>query len=144
MPGISVARSMMAERRIATRSALVRARVGSIDETLVSDYDEPRRRLRLRAAVSKSRRALWVDLHPALADAIEQAIGPREDRIPDARIFAARAQTRCARRSARPAGRRRYPCSLRMTFAIAGSRCCTSGACPERASVSSSGSATWR
>jgi integrase len=64
------------------------ARVGSIDETLVSDYDEPRRRLRLRAAVSKSRRALWVDLHPALADAIEQAIGPREDRIPDARIFA--------------------------------------------------------
>jgi integrase len=64
------------------------ARVGSIDETLISDYDEPRRRVRLRAAVTKSRRALWVELHPDLADAIEAGIGPREDRNPNARIFA--------------------------------------------------------
>jgi integrase len=64
------------------------ARVGSVDQTLVSDYDEPRRRVRLRAAVSKASRALWVDLPPVLADAIEQKIGPREDRNPNARIFA--------------------------------------------------------
>jgi integrase len=63
------------------------ARVGSIDETLVSDYDEPRRRVRLRAATTKTSRALWVDLPPVLADAIEQKIGPREDRDPQARIF---------------------------------------------------------
>jgi integrase len=37
------------------------ARVGSIDETLVSDYDEPRRRVRLRAAASKGGRGIWVD-----------------------------------------------------------------------------------
>ena len=64
------------------------ARVSSVDLTRVGDYDEPRRRLRLRAATTKTRQALWVDLHPALADAVELAIGPREDRDPDARLFA--------------------------------------------------------
>ena len=64
------------------------ARLGSIDDTLVSDYDEARRRIRLRAAVTKSRRALWVDLNAELADAIEATLGPREDRNPTARIFA--------------------------------------------------------
>lgn len=34
------------------------ARVSAIDHTLVSDYDEPRRRVRLRAATTKTRRAL--------------------------------------------------------------------------------------
>ncbi len=38
------------------------ARVSSIDTILVGDYDEPRRRIRLRAATSKTGRALWVDL----------------------------------------------------------------------------------
>ena len=60
----------------------------SIDETLVGDYDEPRRRIRLRAAATKSGRGLWVDLSDSLADAIEQKIGPREDRNPAARSFA--------------------------------------------------------
>jgi integrase len=64
------------------------ARVSAIDTTLVSDYDEPRRRVRLRAATTKTRRALWIDLHPALADALEAQLGPREDRNPDARLFA--------------------------------------------------------
>src|SRR4051812_31079399 len=36
------------------------ARVSSIDTTMIGDYDEPRRRVRLRAAASKNRRALWV------------------------------------------------------------------------------------
>jgi integrase len=64
------------------------ARVGSIDETLVSDYDEPRRRVRLRAAASKGGRGIWVELPDVLADAIEAKIGPREDRDGSARIFA--------------------------------------------------------
>jgi integrase len=64
------------------------ARVSCIDLTLVSDYDEQRRRVRLRAATTKTRRALWIELHPALADALEDALGPREDRDPEARLFA--------------------------------------------------------
>jgi integrase len=64
------------------------ARVGSIDSTLVGDYDEWRRRVRLRAATTKTRRALWVELQPALADAIEASLPPREDRNPEARLFA--------------------------------------------------------
>ena len=64
------------------------ARVSSIDLTLVGDYDEPRRRVRLRAATTKTRRALWVDLHPALAEALEATLPPREDRDPEARLFA--------------------------------------------------------
>jgi integrase len=63
------------------------ARVAAIDKTLVSDYDERRRRIRLRAATTKARRALWVDLHPALADALEQQLGPREDRDLNERLF---------------------------------------------------------
>jgi integrase len=64
------------------------ARVSVIDHTLVGDYDDLRQRVRLRAATAKTRRALWVELPPALADAVEQSIGPREDRDPDARLFA--------------------------------------------------------
>jgi integrase len=65
------------------------ARVSSIDTTTVGDYDEPRRRVRLRAAASKTRRALWVDLPDTLAEAIERTLPPREDRDPQARLFAA-------------------------------------------------------
>jgi integrase len=64
------------------------ARVSAIDRTLVGDYDEQRRRVRLRAATTKTRRALWIELHPALADALEATLGPREDREPEARLFA--------------------------------------------------------
>jgi len=64
------------------------ARVAAIDKTLVGDYDEPRRRVRLRKATTKQRRALWVELHPVLADTLEQRLGPREDRNLDVRLFA--------------------------------------------------------
>jgi integrase len=64
------------------------ARVSSVDLTLVGDYDEPRRRLRLRAATTKTRKALWIDLPPELAAAIEEMLGPREDRNLEARLFA--------------------------------------------------------
>jgi integrase len=56
--------------------------------TLVSDYDESRRRVRLRAATTKTRRALWVELPGRLAEAIEAAIGPRDDRELEAPLFA--------------------------------------------------------
>lgn len=64
------------------------ARVAAIDLTTVGDYDEPRRRVRLRAATTKTRRALWVELHPALAEAIEATLPHRRFRDPEARLFA--------------------------------------------------------
>jgi len=64
------------------------ARVSAIDLTRVFDYDEPHCRVRLRAATTKTRRALWIELHPALAEALESRLGPREDRTSDARLFA--------------------------------------------------------
>jgi integrase len=64
------------------------ARFGSIDKLLVGDYDEPRRRVRLRREITKMRRGVWVELHEELAEAIEAALGPREDRDPEARLFA--------------------------------------------------------
>ncbi len=64
------------------------ARVGTIDTTLVGDYDEPRRRVRLRRSTTKTGKALWVELHPVLADALEAQLGPREDRDPEARLLA--------------------------------------------------------
>jgi integrase len=64
------------------------ARVSSIDTTTVGDYDEPPRRVRLRAAASKTGRGLWVDLPDVLAEAIERTLPPREDRDPEVRLFA--------------------------------------------------------
>jgi integrase len=63
------------------------ARVASVDSVLVGDYDEPQQRIRLRAAKTKTRAALWVELPDVLAEAIEATLPPREDRDPDARLF---------------------------------------------------------
>lgn len=63
------------------------ARVSTVDTIIIGDYDEPRRRVRLRAAASKTGRALWVELPDVLAEAIERMLPPREDRNPDARLF---------------------------------------------------------
>jgi integrase len=65
------------------------ARVSAIDRTTVGDYDESRRRVRLRKQTTKTRNALWIDLPPVLAEAIEATLPPREDRDPAARLFAA-------------------------------------------------------
>jgi integrase len=54
---------------------------------LVDDYDEPQRRIRLRAATTKTRAALWVELPDVLADAIEATLPPREDRDHEAPLF---------------------------------------------------------
>lgn len=64
------------------------ARVASIDLTLISDYDELRRRVRLRRSATKTRAALWVELPDALAEAVERALPPREDRNPETPLFA--------------------------------------------------------
>jgi integrase len=63
------------------------ARVASIDNLTVGDYDERARRVRLRTSTTKTRAALWVDLHPTLADALEAALPPREDRDSAAPLF---------------------------------------------------------
>jgi len=63
------------------------ARVGSVDALTVGDYDEQARRVRLRASTTKTRAALWVELHPVIADALEATLPPREDRVPHAPLF---------------------------------------------------------
>lgn len=63
------------------------ARVASVDLLTVGDYDERARRVRLRASTTKTRVALWVELHPVLADSIESTLPPREDRDLEAPLF---------------------------------------------------------
>lgn len=58
------------------------ARVSAIDRTLVGDYDEAPRCVRLRKQATNTRKALWIDLPPVLADALEASLPPREDRDP--------------------------------------------------------------
>lgn len=53
----------------------------------VGDYDQPARRIRLRASTTKTRAALWVELPDALAAAIERRLPPREDRELEAPLF---------------------------------------------------------
>jgi integrase len=62
--------------------------VSAIDKLLVGDYDETRRRVRLRRATTKTRTALWIELYPLLADAVAAKLGPREDRDLEAHLFA--------------------------------------------------------
>jgi integrase len=64
------------------------ARVASIDTLLIGDYDERNRRVRLRRSITKTQKALWVELPTAFANALERSFGPREDRNPKARMFA--------------------------------------------------------
>jgi hypothetical protein len=52
-------------------------RVSSIEKVCVGDYDEPRRRVRLRKAITKTRKPLWVELPDVLAEAIEATLPPR-------------------------------------------------------------------
>lgn len=63
------------------------ARVASVENVLIGDYDEPRRPVRLRASTTKTRTALWVELPDALAVAIEATPKPREDRDPATPLF---------------------------------------------------------
>jgi integrase len=62
-------------------------RVGEMEGARISDLDESRQAFRVRAAVSKTRRARWVRLPDDLWSALLDRVGPREDRDPDARLF---------------------------------------------------------
>lgn len=63
------------------------ARVSTVETVRIGDYDEPRRRVRLRAVAAKTRTALWVELPDVLAEAVEATLPPREDRDPEAPLF---------------------------------------------------------
>jgi integrase len=63
------------------------ARVSAVETVRVGDYDELARRVRLRASTTKTRAALWVELPDPLAEAIETALLPREDRDTAAPLF---------------------------------------------------------
>jgi integrase len=68
------------------------ARVSTVDSVRVGDYDERLRRVRLRASASKTGQALWVDLPPPLAAAIEATLPPKiavagAERDPEAPLF---------------------------------------------------------
>ena len=63
------------------------ARVGEIEAARVGDLDEGRQAWLVRAAVSKTRQARWVEPPTDLYDLIDQRLGPREDRHPDDPLF---------------------------------------------------------
>jgi integrase len=52
----------------------------------VGDVDEQRGRWRVTQAVSKTSRARWVQVPPPLFQAVTELV-PREDRIPERRVF---------------------------------------------------------
>ena len=118
------------------------ARVSAIDLTRVFDYDEQRRRVRLRAATTKTRRALWIELHPALAEALESRLGPREDRTPDARLFAGSGADALRTSIAKACRAGGVPLFSPHDLRTDGSRSCTCAESRGRGSASSSDSAT--
>ena len=119
------------------------ARVASIDLTQLGDYDESRRRVRLRAATTKTRRALWVELPPELAEAIEATLPHRRFRDPEARLFADSGADALRTAITKAARRLGFRSLARTTFATGGFRCCTYAGCRGRESVNSSASAIW-
>jgi hypothetical protein len=120
------------------------ARVGSVDTLTAGDYDERDRKVRLRASTQKSRAALWVELPDVLADAIEDTLGPREDRDPDAPLFPGVSADRLRTPMRGHAGRPAFRPSRRTTCAIGGSACCIGRDAHGRRSGASSASASSR
>jgi integrase len=62
-------------------------RVGEMEAARISDVDESRQAFRVRAAVSKTRRARWIVLPDDLWRVLLDRLPPREDRDPAARLF---------------------------------------------------------
>jgi integrase len=58
-----------------------------VEGLTVGDFDEARGRIRMRAATTKTRKALWNELHPVLAEAIARTLPPRDDRDLSAPLF---------------------------------------------------------
>jgi integrase len=63
-------------------------RVSAIDRLLVGDYDERNARVLARKSITKNKKPVWVDLPPAIDEAIRGTLPPREDRDTNARLFA--------------------------------------------------------
>jgi len=61
-------------------------RLGELERLTWGDVDEPRQRWRVSRAASKTGRARWVSVPPVIFDAV-CAVVPRDDRIPERRIF---------------------------------------------------------
>lgn len=61
-------------------------RLGEVEALAWGDLDERRGRWRVSATVSKTGRARWVQVPPELFRAVA-ALVPREDRVPDRRVF---------------------------------------------------------
>jgi hypothetical protein len=112
------------------------ARVRTIDHARVRDYDEQRRRLRLRAATTKTRRALWIELHPALADELERRLPPRDDRDLVAQLFRGTGSDGLRTAIAKACRAVGVPCSRRTTFGTGGSASSTCAGCRGHGSVS--------
>jgi integrase len=63
-------------------------RVGELEAARVGDLDENRQAWLVRAAISKTRRARWIELPDDLWQALLAQLPPREDRNPDHALFA--------------------------------------------------------
>lgn len=61
-------------------------RLGELVGLTWGDVDEPNGRWRVSAGVSKTGRARWVDVHPAVFAAVVD-LCPRDDRTPTRRVF---------------------------------------------------------
>jgi integrase len=61
-------------------------RLGELEALTWGDMDEPRGRWRVTAAVSKTSRARWVIPPPVVFQAVA-ALVPRDDRVPERRVF---------------------------------------------------------
>jgi integrase len=61
-------------------------RVGELEQLIWGDVDETRSRWRVSQAVSKTGRARWVSVPPVLFDTV-CALLPRDDRVPERRVF---------------------------------------------------------
>jgi integrase len=63
-------------------------RVGELEAARLGDLDEHRRAWLVRAAISKTRQARWVELSADLFEVLVERLPPREDRDPEAPLFA--------------------------------------------------------
>src|SRR5205823_12517747 len=64
------------------------ARIGELEAAKIGDLDEVRKAWLVRAAVSKTRRARWVELPDDLFDSVVEWMPPREDRDPASPLLA--------------------------------------------------------
>jgi integrase len=107
-------------------------RVGELARLTWGDVDEPRGRWRVSANSSKTGRARWVEVPPALFEALA-ALVPRDDRTPERRVFQGFGSDRFRAALGRACTGAGVPASVPTTSAIAACLCFTYEVCPGRA-----------